>query len=239
MRKLNGIEDDSATGGSRPGAGAAPEPEPRPPQPSQGKTKPADRFRPVGRGLTHRRGGQRRIQTAKRSNANVRVWWQILRPVITGLPRPKTLPVAISARASGASISKPQETGTADGLSSSSPQADANRQNAERSVSAHDGSSGVAGGDSSEAPALPDVSGAFKGEMASLLAYYAAKIGAARRSLSAGDVAAVVQALMNEQTVAVRSLMERWQAATQRQRDEKPQRPTGNIQQRNDDGISR
>jgi hypothetical protein len=123
---------------------------------------------------------------------------------------------------------------TADGLSSSSPQADANRQNPERSVSAHDGSSGVAGGDSGDTPALPDVSGAFQGEMAALLTFFAAKIGAARRSLSAGDVAAVVQALMNEQTVAVRSLIERWQATTQRHRKEKPQRPTGNVQRNGD-----
>jgi hypothetical protein len=70
--------------------------------------------------------------------------------------------------------------------------------------------------------------------MAALLASYATKIAAARRSLAAGDVAAVVQALMNEQTVAVRSLMERWQAATQRQQQGKPQRPAGTIQRKDD-----
>jgi hypothetical protein len=43
--------------------------------------------------------------------------------------------------------------------------------------------------------------------LAALLAFYAARIGAARRSLAAGDVAAVVQTLINEQTVAVRSLI--------------------------------
>lgn len=155
-----------------------------------------------------------------------------MRPVITGLPRSKSLPGGISPRASGAPISKPQEARAADGSSSPLPQTEASRQNAERSVSKRDESSGVAGGDSSEAAALPDASGAFQGEMAALLAFYAARIGAARRSLAAGDVAAVVQALMNEQTVAVRSLMERWQAAAQRQREETPQRPTGNLQQR-------
>jgi hypothetical protein len=117
-------------------------------------------------------------------------------------------------------------------MSSSSQQADANRQSAERPVSTDDGNSGVAGGDSGEAAALPDISGAFQGEMAALLSYYAAMIGAARRSLSAGDVAAVVQALMNEQTVAVRNLMERWRAATQRQQGDKPQRPAGNVQRK-------
>jgi hypothetical protein len=111
---------------------------------------------------------------------------------------------------------------------------DASRQNAQRSDSTHASNSVAAAGDSGDAGALSDVSGAFKGEMAALLSFYAAKIGAARRSLSAGDVAAVVQALMNEQTVAVRSLMERWQAATQRQREEKAQRPTGNMQRKDD-----
>jgi len=160
-----------------------------------------------------------------------------LRPVITGLPRSKSLPDGISPRASGALISKPPETSTADGFSSPPPQADANRQNAEQFASVHDGNSGVAGGDSEVAGALPDISGAFQGEMAALLAFYAAKIGAARRSLSAGDVAAVVQALMNEQTVAVRNLMERWQAATKKQQGEKPQRPVG-IGRQNDDGVA-
>jgi hypothetical protein len=188
--------------------------------------------------VTQRRVGQRRIQATKKGNANVRIWWQILRPVITGLPRPKSLPIALSPGANRDPISNPQETNAADGLSSPSPHADANRQNVERSASTHDGNSGAAGGDSGDTSALPDVSGAFQGEMAALLAFYAAKIGAARRSLSASDVAAVVQALMNEQTIAVRSLMERWQAATQRQREEKPQRPTG-IGRRNEEGPTR
>jgi hypothetical protein len=239
MRRLNAIEDESATGGSRPGAGAAPEPEPRPPQPGQGKTKPAGSFRPAGRGLTKRRIVQRLIQATKRGDGNVRVWWQILRPVITGLPRPKSLPVPISPRASGALISKPQETRTADGFSSPPPQTDTNQQSAERSVQNDGRNAGSTAGDSGDAPTLPDVSGAFRGEMAALLAFFATRIAAARQSLSAGDVAAVVQALMNEQTFAVRNLMERWQAAAQRQREEKPQRPTGNIEQRKDDGLSR
>ena len=55
------------------------------------------------------------------------------------------------------------------------------------------------------------------------MAYYAARIAAARQGLSANAVTGIVQALMNEQTVAMRSLMERWQAATEKQRTDKPE----------------
>jgi hypothetical protein len=87
--------------------------------------------------------------------------------------------------------------------------------------------------DAGKAGDVPDASPEFRSEFAALLAYYAARIAAARRSLPAKEVFAAVQAIMNEQTVALRALAER-QAAAQKQRAEKPQRPTGNLQRKDD-----
>jgi hypothetical protein len=80
---------------------------------------------------------------------------------------------------------------------------------------------------------VPDASPEFRSEFAALLAYYAARIAAARRGLPASEVFAAVQAIVNEQTIALRALAER-QAAAQKQRAEKPQRPTGNVQRKDD-----
>jgi hypothetical protein len=80
-----------------------------------------------------------------------------------------------------------------------------------------------------------DVSAEFRSEFAALLAFYAARIAAARASLDPSVAAAIVQALMNEQSVALRALTDRQHAASQKQRDERPERPTGNVQ-RKDDG---
>jgi hypothetical protein len=88
--------------------------------------------------------------------------------------------------------------------------------------------------DAGKAGDAPDASAEFRSEFAGLLAYYAARIAAARRSLPANEVFAVVQEIMNEQTVALRALAER-QAAAQKQRAEKPEWPTGNVQ-RKDEG---
>jgi hypothetical protein len=74
--------------------------------------------------------------------------------------------------------------------------------------------------------------------MAALLAFYASRIAAARLSLAPSIAAAVVQALLNEQAAALRALTERWHAAAQKQRDEKPERPMG-IARRKDEGPSR
>jgi hypothetical protein len=96
--------------------------------------------------------------------------------------------------------------------------------------------SGGAGDRDSSAPGdVPDVSAEFRSEFAALLAFYAARISAARRSFSGSVAAAIVQALMNEQAVALRALTDRRHAATQKQRDEKPERPTGNVQRKADD----
>lgn len=81
----------------------------------------------------------------------------------------------------------------------------------------------------------PDVSPEFQSEMASIRGYYAARIAAARRRLPAGELAVAIRALLNEETVALSALTDRWRAATERQQQEKPQRPTGNAQ-RKDDG---
>jgi hypothetical protein len=88
--------------------------------------------------------------------------------------------------------------------------------------------------DAGKAGDVPDAPAEFRSEFAALLAYYAARIAAARRSLPANEVFAAVQAIKNEQTVALRALAER-QAAAQRQRAEKPQRPTGNVQRKDDE----
>jgi hypothetical protein len=80
----------------------------------------------------------------------------------------------------------------------------------------------------------PDVSLEFQSEMAAIRGYYAARIAAARRRLPAGDLAVAIRALLNEETVALRAVTERWRAATERQKQEKPQRPMGNIQRKDD-----
>jgi hypothetical protein len=96
-------------------------------------------------------------------------------------------------------------------------------------------------GNSSNLPAThggasepPDVSAEFQSEMAAIRAHYAARIAAARRSLRPGDVAVAIRALLNEETVALRALAERWRAAMERQKQEKPQRPTGIVQRKDD-----
>ena len=59
------------------------------------------------------------------------------------------------------------------------------------------------------------------------MAYYAARIAAARLTLPKNAVAAIVQSIMNEQTAAMRALTERWQAASEKQRAERAERPKG------------
>jgi len=57
--------------------------------------------------------------------------------------------------------------------------------------------------------------------------YYAARIAAARLTSPKNVVAAIAQSIMNEQTAAIRALTERWQAASEKQRGEKAERPKG------------
>ena len=56
----------------------------------------------------------------------------------------------------------------------------------------------------------------------------------ANRQIPAHIVAGIVQALMNEQAAATRALMERWQAASEKQQTERPVRPTQNSGRKND-----
>jgi len=88
--------------------------------------------------------------------------------------------------------------------------------------------------DAGKAGDAPDMSVEFRSEFAALLAYYAARIAAARRGLPANEVFAAVQAIVNEQTVTLRALAER-QAAAQKQRAEKPERPMQNARRKGED----
>jgi hypothetical protein len=88
---------------------------------------------------------------------------------------------------------------------------------------------GAADSDASEAP---DLSAEFQGEMAALRAHFAERIAAVRRGLHPADVAAVIKAILNEETIAMRALSDRWRAATMRQRAERPKRVTGAAQRK-------
>jgi|HubBroStandDraft_6_1064221.scaffolds.fasta_scaffold211841_2 hypothetical protein len=96
-------------------------------------------------------------------------------------------------------------------------------------------SSTFTAGMSDDAAAAPNASLEFRSEMAALLAFYAARIGAARRSLNRTTADLIILAILSEQTVALRALTDRWHAATQKQRDERSERPTRNLQRRHDD----
>jgi hypothetical protein len=110
----------------------------------------------------------------------------------------------------------------------SSPSQPSSGNDSTRSSGTDDRNSGAPGD-------VPDVSAEFRSEFAALLAFYAARIAAARNSLSPGTAAAIVQALLGEQAVALRGIMDRWHGASQKQRDEKPDRPAGNAQRKDDD----
>jgi hypothetical protein len=84
-------------------------------------------------------------------------------------------------------------------------------------------------------PAAPDGSPEFRAEMGALLSDYAARIAAARQGPSRGAAAMMVQSIMNEQTAAMRALMERWQATTEKQRATRPTRPAPNAPRKHDD----
>jgi hypothetical protein len=200
--------DDSEHGGIRPGAGAAPEPKAEPPHAKASYSNPAESFRRTQRHLTWRR--PRRRGTARRTQATTQG---------RGDVRGQAAPL-FRMEANKLFGSRSPEVRGVDGLPSQP-----------KSVAA----SQVAQDRNSSAPGdAPDASPEFRSEFAALLAYYAARIAAARRGLPASEVFAAVQAILNEQTVALRALAER-QAATQRQRGEKPERPAG-AAQRKDEG---
>lgn len=81
------IEDESATGGSRPGAGAAPEPKPGQPRTKSGTTLPSGSFRYVARSLTKKRAPSRafllgRFKTTK--DETFAQWIMPQRPIAHG-----------------------------------------------------------------------------------------------------------------------------------------------------------
>lgn len=59
----------------------------------------------------------------------------------------------------------------------------------------------------------PDASGVFAAELGAVSAHYAARIAAVRASARPGDVAALLRALKDEQVLAEREVISRWQAS--------------------------
>lgn len=159
----------------------------------------------------------------RRTGDDVRVMWSTVGRAATGLPVSRTIQfrAAVDAR---------PEIGPADATNI-----------ADTSVRTVMSESGLTPGgsdqrisadtvdNSSATDAPPDISAEFKSEMEALRSFYAARIGAARRSMTGHQFAAFLQALIGEQTVARRALAERWQAAGQKQRDEQPQRPSTKL----------
>jgi hypothetical protein len=91
---------------------------------------------------------------------------------------------------------------------------------------------------SSEAGCLPHSatansvapSSSLAAELAAAKGYYASRIAAARQSLSPTEIAAAIQAIQNEQTLASRAIIQRWEAYFQsrtRTPEQNPSRPHG------------
>jgi DNA-binding FadR family transcriptional regulator len=58
--------------------------------------------------------------------------------------------------------------------------------------------------------------------------YYAARIAAARQTLSPAALAVAIRAIKNEQTAAIRAIIEWWEGYFQnRKRAPRPERPSG------------
>ncbi len=65
-------------------------------------------------------------------------------------------------------------------------------------------------------------------ELGAAKGYYAARIGAARRTLSPAEIAAAIRAIKNEQKLAVRAIINRWLAYFEnRKQKSAPERPSG------------
>lgn len=70
---------------------------------------------------------------------------------------------------------------------------------------------------------VPDISGELRSELAALVAYFAERIAAARLGLAP---AAVIKAIVTEQTVAMRALIDRWHEAGKTRQTEQPVGPS-------------
>ncbi len=62
------------------------------------------------------------------------------------------------------------------------------------------------------------------GEIAGLKGYYAARIAAARQSLSGAALVVAIRAIQNEKKLAIRAVIDRWHAYFQNKK-QKPERP--------------
>ena len=177
----------------------------------------------MGRIVTQRRGARRIQTTSRKDGRDIRALWSELR-VITGLPSfcGRSLPDT-----RGGLESERLEGRKAD---PSSPLRDAtNGQNGVPSDNTGAGNASNIENTGAGANETPDVSADFRSEMAAIRAHYGAMIAAARRRVPGSDLAAAIRALLNEETIALRAVTERWQAAAQKQRNEKPQRPTASM----------
>lgn len=199
-------------------------PKPKPPHTKRG-ISPARRFRRTGRSLTKWRSRRRIQTTTKTGSGDVRALWLEVR-VVTGLPN--------SGSNRGQSVPDLREPDRQEGRKvdpSTPPNDGTSGQSGVRSDAGNSGNLPATHGGASEPP---DVSPEFKSEMAAIRSHYAARIAAARRRLPASDLAVAIRALLNEETVALRAVTDRWRAATQRQQQEQPQRPTGTVQPKDD-----
>ncbi len=187
-----------------------------PPRTKPGFIQPAAHFGPAARSLTSRRTTGRRTY-AKRRGGNVRIRIApMFRPAATAILGSTVLrghPILLSAEQTA--TAKPESSHKTD---------TANGRKGIPSGGTADGGD-AAPSSAGEAGSLPDVSSEFRGELGGIQVYYAARIAAAKLTYPSHIVAGIVQALMNEQAAATRALMERWQAASEKQQTEKPERP--------------
>lgn len=203
------IKDESERGGDRPGAGAAPVPKPRTPRTKAGLPNSPDIFKRAARRLTQRIG-----RKPVRAEIKGRSFNRVHGLQAFAAAAKQILGHELQAARDASSVDR--SGASAIGTSSSPAQA---RDHAGSAGTEDKGSGGV-----------PDVSAELRSEMASLLAFYAARIGAVRRSLSPAVANALILVIVNEQAAALRALADRWHAASQ-----KPERPTGRGQRTGDD----
>jgi hypothetical protein len=88
---------------------------------------------------------------------------------------------------------------------------------------------GRAGLESSTPSVRADVETAFRAEHAAILIFYAARIEAVRRGASPAAIRAAINALVNEQTVALRGLANRRVAAETQEQDRLASRPENQL----------
>jgi hypothetical protein len=212
-----------ATGTERRGAGAAPVPISKTPHTKRGFSS-ARRFRHTGRSLTRWRGTKRIQATTKKGGDDVRVEWS---RIAKGFGSPGGF--------GGQSLPEMRNPDRQEGrkVDPSPPLNErTGGQNGMPSASTGEGNPDVPTNGGASEP--PDVSPEFRSEMAAVRTHYGAKIAAARRRLPASDLAVAIRAILDEETIALRAVTERWRAATERQKWEMPQRPTGTVQRKGD-----